>query len=65
MKQQKHIILQVALLAAATLASQATLAQGAFTERTEIKAELRENGPLMMGLIIYEDFLNYESGVYV
>jgi Papain family cysteine protease len=35
------------------------------TTREEIKAELRENGPLMMGLMIYEDFLNYESGVYV
>lgn len=34
------------------------------TTHDEIKADLRKNGPLMMGLRIYEDFLNYESGIY-
>jgi hypothetical protein len=29
----------------------------------EIINELK-NGPMMVGLMIYEDFLNYESGVY-
>ena len=31
---------------------------------SEIKQELKKNGPLLMGLMIYEDFLNYESGIY-
>jgi len=22
------------------------------------------NGPMMVGIVVYEDFLNYESGVY-
>lgn len=26
--------------------------------------ELKKNGPMMMGLMIMEDFLNYESGIY-
>lgn len=30
----------------------------------EIQQELRDNGPLMMGLMIFEDFLSYESGIY-
>jgi hypothetical protein len=34
------------------------------TTDDEIKTELRRNGPLMMGLMLYEDFLNYESGIY-
>jgi len=34
------------------------------TRKDEIKKELVLNGPMMMGLIIYEDFMNYESGVY-
>lgn len=35
-----------------------------FTKNDDIKKELRENGPMMMGLRIYEDFMNYGSGVY-
>jgi cathepsin B len=34
------------------------------TTAEEIKRELRENGPMMMGLEIYEDFMNYKSGIY-
>ncbi len=34
------------------------------TSHKEIRSELKKNGPLMMGLMIYEDFLNYESGIY-
>jgi cathepsin B len=34
------------------------------TRRHEIMKELVINGPMMMGLIIYEDFMNYESGIY-
>jgi len=34
------------------------------TNREAIKKELVENGPMMMGLEIYEDFMNYQSGVY-
>ena len=34
------------------------------TVLNDIKVELKTNGPLMMGLMIYEDFLNYESGIY-
>ena len=30
----------------------------------EIKRELVENGPMLMGLQIMEDFMNYESGIY-
>jgi Papain family cysteine protease len=35
------------------------------TSDEEIKTELRQNGPLMMGLMLFEDFLNYESGIYI
>ena len=34
------------------------------SHKDEIVNELRTNGPLMMGLRVYEDFLNYETGVY-
>ena len=34
------------------------------TTHDQIKRELVENGPMMMGLQIYEDFMNYEEGVY-
>lgn len=34
------------------------------TTADEIKKELRENGPMMMGLEIYEDFMSYKSGIY-
>jgi cathepsin B len=34
------------------------------SDHEKIKTELRTNGPLMMGLRVYEDFLNYESGIY-
>lgn len=30
----------------------------------EIKYELYHNGPMLMGLSIFEDFMNYESGIY-
>jgi len=30
----------------------------------EIQLELMNNGPMMVGMAVYEDFLNYESGVY-
>ena len=30
----------------------------------EIKRELINNGPMLMGLQIMEDFYNYESGIY-
>jgi cathepsin B len=32
--------------------------------RDDIKEELYRNGPMMMGLTIYEDFMNYGGGVY-
>jgi hypothetical protein len=35
------------------------------TTHKEIIQDLVENGPMMMGLMIYEDFMNYESGIYV
>lgn len=34
------------------------------TDSESIKNELRENGPMIMGLRIYEDFMNYDQGVY-
>ena len=34
------------------------------TNEEEIKRELYYGGPMLMGLQIWEDFLNYESGVY-
>ena len=30
----------------------------------EIKRELMEHGPMLMGLMIMEDFINYDSGIY-
>ena len=30
----------------------------------EIKRELIKNGPMLMGLMIMEDFMNYEEGIY-
>lgn len=30
----------------------------------EIKREIKENGPVIVGLALYEDFLSYESGIY-
>ena len=35
----------------------------AVTEK-EIKRELMDHGPMLMGLMIMEDFINYESGIY-
>lgn len=34
------------------------------TKAEEIKKDLKENGPMMMGLRIFEDFMNYASGIY-
>lgn len=34
------------------------------TTHEQIMQELYTNGPMMVGLLIYEDFMNYESGVY-
>lgn len=34
------------------------------TTRQEMTNELRDNGPFLMGLRIYEDFMNYASGIY-
>ena len=34
------------------------------TTHEGIKKELFQNGPMMMGLQIYEDFMNYSSGIY-
>ena len=34
------------------------------TSAEEIKRELYYGGPMLMGLQIWEDFMNYESGVY-
>ena len=33
-------------------------------DREEIKLELMTNGPMMVGLSVYEDFMNYKEGVY-
>jgi cathepsin B len=30
----------------------------------EIKWDIKVNGPVMVGLVLYDDFLNYESGIY-
>ena len=30
----------------------------------KIKAEISKNGPMETGFTVYEDFMNYESGVY-
>ena len=34
------------------------------TSSEEIQLELMTNGPMMVGLMVFEDFVNYESGVY-
>jgi cathepsin B len=34
------------------------------TTYDEIKRDLMDNGPVMVGLTMYEDFMNYESGIY-
>jgi C1A family cysteine protease len=34
------------------------------THLEEIKKDLKENGPMMMGLRIYEDFMSYYKGIY-
>jgi cathepsin B len=34
------------------------------TTHKEIMTELYHNGPMMVGLMIYEDFMNYGSGIY-
>jgi cathepsin B len=34
------------------------------TTHKEIMTELYRNGPMMVGLMIYEDFMNYGSGIY-
>mmetsp|Transcript_1754 Transcript_1754/g.1676 ORF Transcript_1754/g.1676 Transcript_1754/m.1676 type:complete len:122 (+) Transcript_1754:581-946(+) len=39
-----------------------TLAMG--VNRDDIQRELMTNGPMMVGLVVFEDFLYYESGVY-
>lgn len=35
-----------------------------YTKADEIKKDLKENGPMMMGLRIYEDFMSYAKGIY-
>jgi cathepsin B len=34
------------------------------TTQEEIMKELYKNGPMMVGLVIYEDFMNYGGGIY-
>ena len=34
------------------------------TTKEEIQTEIYLNGPVMVGLLVYEDFANYEYGVY-
>ena len=34
------------------------------TKKEDMMKEIFLNGPMMMGLIIYEDFMNYGSGIY-
>jgi len=34
------------------------------TNHEDIKKELKANGPMMMGLRVYEDFMSYARGVY-
>lgn len=34
------------------------------TTHKEIMTELYHNGPMMVGLMIYEDFMNYADGIY-
>lgn len=35
------------------------------TTHEEIIQELIKNGPMMVGLMIYEDFMSYAEGIYV
>ena len=35
-----------------------------FSNYEEIQRELFTNGPMMVGLSVYEDFTHYESGIY-
>lgn len=34
------------------------------TNREDIQKELMTNGPMMVGFMVYEDFMSYKSGVY-
>jgi hypothetical protein len=34
------------------------------TDRWEMQRDIYENGPVMVGLMVYEDLYNYESGIY-
>lgn len=34
------------------------------TDWEEMKDEIMNNGPVAVGLLIYEDLVNYESGIY-
>lgn len=34
------------------------------TDRWEMQRDIIENGPVMIGLMVYEDLYNYESGIY-
>ena len=34
------------------------------TEVEDMKREISTNGPMMFGLMIYEDFMNYNKGIY-
>ena len=34
------------------------------TKTEQIQQELMNHGPMMVGLVVYEDFLSYQSGVY-
>lgn len=34
------------------------------SQAKEIQFELMTNGPMMVGLTVYEDFMNYERGIY-
>eukprot|EP00356_Strombidium_inclinatum_P013390 CAMPEP_0170481778 /NCGR_PEP_ID=MMETSP0208-20121228/2089_1 /TAXON_ID=197538 /ORGANISM="Strombidium inclinatum, Strain S3" /LENGTH=182 /DNA_ID=CAMNT_0010754541 /DNA_START=570 /DNA_END=1118 /DNA_ORIENTATION=+ len=35
-----------------------------FTDRHEMQKEIHQDGPIMVGLLIYEDLYNYKSGIY-
>jgi len=34
------------------------------TDRVEMQKEIHQNGPMMVGLLIYEDLYNYKEGIY-
>lgn len=34
------------------------------TDPDEIKSEIYKNGPMETGFMVYDDFMNYKSGVY-